>query len=614
MRKISFLIGLCIIGIAKIVDAQQRVNRIEVQNAAINTLHRKSELLKVSSDTVIKTVNSFRKTNGDILMYEVIFENGAAVLLSGSKACQPVLGYYTKEGKESVFDTNNINVPPGLLALLDDYAQMIEWSLTRDSVDLHYESEWNTLQRPSLHKSNPPTAPYIGTFLKTKWGQGGDGFDYYVTETGNNCSGCLLGCAAVAMGQVMKHWNYPVYWFNTGAQYYDWCNMPDTLLTSSPNYVKERHAVARLLKDCGDAANTTYCISGCQSSALLTNVRTALINDFGYSSNAVRRDRSSYNDNNWKGFIRNDLDNGRPVIYGSWGTWFDGHYWVLDGYDSDDKFHFNWGWTGSKGDLDGWYTLNEITDIGGSNFRWFQRAIFKIYPATNQDYCNYDMSLYDYYVFKLALIMIYIYNGFSVPPEIWNAIHAGIPRFATTLTSVNPNLYSNSPFPIPEAWHTVYSGQTIEYVAHERIVLHPGFKVELGGRFSARIEPCASCVGRSTLLFANGGDTDDFNDFYDFNDSTLRKSIKNYLQEEEETQTKEVSIIPNPNNGTFTLQINFDPQEIISVQVFSMLGQSIYKQSGLPNSTIQLPSKTSGVFYVEILTKSEKFIRKMVVN
>jgi hypothetical protein len=625
MKRVSFLIILCIIVITKTTNAQRRASEKEVKTAAISTFYKKAEMLKISPDTIIKTINSFRNTDGDSLMYEVIFKNGAAILLSGSKACQPVLGYYTKseEDNGSIFDTNNINVPPGLRALLNDYAQMIEWSLSQDSVGLSYESEWSTLQRSYLHKSNSPTAPYIGPFLKTKWGQSGtnnnagNGYDYYVTESGNNCSRCKLGCAAVAMGQVMKHWNYPVYWFNTGAQYYDWCNMPDTLLSSSPNYIKERHAVARLLRDCGVAANTTYCISGCESSALLANVRTALINDFGYSSNAVRRDRSSYNDNNWKGFIRNDLDNGRPVIYGSSGTWFDGHYWVLDGYDSDDQFHFKWGWTGTvSGSFDGWYTLNEITNINGHNFRWSQRAIFKIYPAMNQDYCNYDLSLYDYYVSKLSLIMIYLYNGFSVPPEIWNAIHTGIPTFATTLTSINPNLYPNSPFPIPEEWHTIKAGQSVEYVAHETIRLRPGFRAEAGSLFRARIEPCASCgsTSKSTLLLAQGGDTSEFYDFNNFNDSTLHKSIKNHLREEEINQNRKINIIPNPNNGTFTISTNIDPQEVISVQIFSIVGQSIYKQEGLPNNVIQLPATTKGMFFVEIKTQKEKFVRKMVVN
>ena len=91
-----------------------------------------------------------------------------------------------------------------------------------------------------------------------------------------------------------------------------------------------------------------------------------------------------------------------------------------------------------------------------------------------------------------------------------------------------------------------------------------------------------------------------------------RKSNNEYLQEE--PKEKAITISPNPNNGTFTINTNIDPQKVLSVQVFSMLGQSIYQQAGLPNNVIQLPSAVSGVFYVEIITTGERLIRKMVVN
>jgi hypothetical protein len=75
-----------------------------------------------------------------------------------------------------------------------------------------------------------------------------------------------------------------------------------------------------------------------------------------------------------------------------------------------------------------------------------------------------------------------------------------------------------------------------------------------------------------------------------------------------------VVIYPNPNKGGFTVNTDINPQEVISVQVFSIVGQSIYKQDGLPNNIIQLPQPTSGVYYVEILTQKEKFVRKIVVQ
>ena len=98
-----------------------------------------------------------------------------------------------------------------------------------------------------------------------------------------------------------------------------------------------------------------------------------------------------------------------------------------------------------------------------------------------------------------------------------------------------------------------------------------------------------------------------------------QKSLAHGLQDIEEMEQEIItdiycSIQPNPNNGTFTINTNIDPQEVISVQIFSMLGQSIYKQAGLPNNVIRLPLSASGVFYVEVITTTERFIRKMVVE
>ena len=243
------------------------------------------------------------------------------------------------------------------------------------------------------------------------------------------------------------------------------------------------------------------------------------------------------------------------------------------------------------------YTLfKERLTIVDDNYTSNQQAIFNIYPdgyPNYPDYCNFTLPLWMFY---------YTWSLLGIPVSV---IHQNVPKTATVLESVPENF--------PSSWRTIESGQSVEYVAHERIILQPGFKVEAGAHFSARIEPCASCgnTSRSTLLSAQGEDTNDIYEFNSFND-TLHKSANNNLQEE--VKDKEVTISPNPNNGTFTIFTNIDPQEIISVQVFSMLGQSIYRQSGLPNKIIQLPSSTSGVYYVEIITTTQRFIRKMVVQ
>jgi len=59
MSKIKFLMILCIIGIAGKINAQQQVSKVEVKNAAINTLYNKADVLNRLSDTEIDTVYGF---------------------------------------------------------------------------------------------------------------------------------------------------------------------------------------------------------------------------------------------------------------------------------------------------------------------------------------------------------------------------------------------------------------------------------------------------------------------------------------------------------------------------------------------------------------------------
>jgi hypothetical protein len=97
------------------------------------------------------------------------------------------------------------------------------------------------------------------------------------------------------------------------------------------------------------------------------------------------------------------------------------------------------------------------------------------------------------------------------------------------------------------------------------------------------------------------------------NDTSLQKSFEN-LQEEERTSKKYIYLFPNPNNGTFTIKTNFDEEEILSIQIYNILGQLIYKQTGLSGNTIQLPQSAKGIFWVEIMTQSQPFIKKITVQ
>ncbi|MCL2130830.1 MAG: T9SS type A sorting domain-containing protein [Lentimicrobiaceae bacterium] len=87
-----------------------------------------------------------------------------------------------------------------------------------------------------------------------------------------------------------------------------------------------------------------------------------------------------------------------------------------------------------------------------------------------------------------------------------------------------------------------------------------------------------------------------------------------------DTSTNEVwkakcTILPNPNDGSFTIKTSFDKSEIESIQVLNTFGQVIYLQTSPVNSlNIHLPEVAKGHYVVKMATKTDVIVRKIVVN
>ena len=175
----------------------------------------------------------------------------------------------------------------------------------------------------------------------------------------------LTGCVATALAQIMYKWKHPVqgtgskeYTYNSqqfsadfGNTTYDWANMLPTYGYSDTQTQKD--AVATLMYHVGVAVSMKYGTSA--STAVSRDAVFALYDYFGYDAGMANETRSKYSDDAWKELIYNELAAGRPVFYsGSSGD--SGHAFVCEGYrPSDDKFYFNWGWSGSG---NGWFALN----------------------------------------------------------------------------------------------------------------------------------------------------------------------------------------------------------------------------------------------------------------
>ena len=239
-------------------------------------------------------------------------------------------------------------------------------------------------------------APILaGLPIGSIWEQG---YPYNILMPENNCSAegldtdnTLAGCVAVAWGQILYYWKWPMrgigshsYTWNgqtlsAGFDHpYNWSAMQDQLRSSSSIEAKE--AISGLLSDLGIAAEMDY---GCSSSGSSAYADDVLDVYFKYKASSMqRRDRSAYTAEQWFDILSGEFDAEpqRPVALSLFTTSGDGHEVVADGYQSgaSNLIHINWGWGGV---YDGYYAI--FSDFSTGPHKWdadTQYAVIGIEP------------------------------------------------------------------------------------------------------------------------------------------------------------------------------------------------------------------------------------------
>ncbi|MBQ6305488.1 MAG: C10 family peptidase, partial [Bacteroidales bacterium] len=173
------------------------------------------------------------------------------------------------------------------------------------------------------------------------------------------------GCVATAMGQVMKFWDWPAQGTgshtynpqgyaqqtaNFGETEYHFELMPNVLDSTSTE--DDYYYIAQFLHHCGIAVNMQY--SGNGSGAYSEDVPDALRNYFRYTCDDHITNYGDwwpgmgYTNEEWAQMLKDGgLDEGLPLYYsGQDDMGQGGHAYVVDGYDENDYFHYNWGWSG----------------------------------------------------------------------------------------------------------------------------------------------------------------------------------------------------------------------------------------------------------------------------
>ena len=316
--------------------------------------------------------------------YYYVFNNGSDgkggfVIIGGDETARTILGY----SDNGTFDY--ATAPENLKWWLSQYEQQISTAIKNGGTTAAAKG---SMGLTAIAKAD------IEPLVKTTWDQVAPyntaiPWVFAGTPDYTTVNAIATGCVATAAAQIMKYYKYPEQGTGSSActtsvngvtfsadfesTTYEWSKMADTYDyntysgTTSGTGTDAENAVATLMYHCGVAANMTYGTLGDKgSSAYNTNMGKGLVTYFGYDKSMTREAREDDTDDEWAQIIYDELNAGRPVLYGGQTSGGSGHAFVCSGYKNDggDLFHINWGWNGNH---NGYFplqgTVNGVTAL-----------------------------------------------------------------------------------------------------------------------------------------------------------------------------------------------------------------------------------------------------------
>jgi len=207
----------------------------------------------------------------------------------------------------------------------------------------------------------------------------------------------------------------------------------------------------------------------------------------------------------------------------------------------------------------------------------------------------------------------------------------------------------------------VLSGQNVDFITAGTIELLPGFEVEAGGNFNTQMKGNSFEVTTKCSLYCETeyypNDLIRYQDYFPaltdyiahiktypcLNNVGNKYSVRFYVRDSKKSSNEEseetenyapsltpnientipqnenpspyFSIIPNPNPGTFRFDTNFPITNIGSIKVINMQGSTVYETQQVTSNALQLPTATSGQFFVVMILKDGSVLtQKMVVQ
>lgn len=346
----------------------------EAKSIAFNFFGKLSNR-SINQDDLLKMNSTFY--DGERTYFTFIFKTSGFVMVSADDAIPPILGYSVDE----IFDENN--VPLSAQYYFNDFSREISSIQKAKTSNKETRKEWDEILAGANQKSILAVSPLCAT----TWNQ---------TNGYNNLcpSGTPTGCVATAMAQVMKKWNYPavgdsshsythatygVLSADFGATTYNWASMSNT---------SGGAAVSTLMYHCGVSVNMDYAPAG--SGAYTFSVPPAFKTYFRYHPSVEAKNKSNFaTEALWAAMVKEELDEGRPLMLAGSNNGTGGHEWVCDGYQTNGTYyHMNWGWGGSS---NGYFRLYLLNPAGG-NYSDDRQAVIRICPLSNKPIAAFSAS------------------------------------------------------------------------------------------------------------------------------------------------------------------------------------------------------------------------------
>lgn len=318
---------------------------LSIASAFSRQAHKSGIRTMPSATDKLSIVYTASRSQGASASYYVAqAQGGGYMIVSGDDRTADVIGYVS-DGR---FDITSM--PDNMKYWLGEFQRQIEY------LDRHPEARVKAAET----EGKESVSPLLGA---TAWNQS----PYYNKYTPD--SNYPIGCVAVALGQIMRYWQWPAqgegthsytsttHQFQESADFgnttYRWDAMTDQLNSASSSDAVD--AVATLLHDVAVSVEMDYATGG--SGAYSEKMAPAMCNHFRYDKGIQLVKRNFYDTDTWMQMVRTELDNGRPVVYDGATSTLSGHSFVCDGYNADGYYHINWGWGGSG---NGYFLLNAL--------------------------------------------------------------------------------------------------------------------------------------------------------------------------------------------------------------------------------------------------------------